>query len=711
MTGVKSDVAVKIFGEDLDVLFEKAGKAASIIEKINGAGDVRVEQITGLPQLVVRYKRDRIAQYGLNISEINSTVRTAFAGESAGLVFEGERRFDLVVRLDKEFRQSIEALGNLRVNRPDEELILLSQVADIEVISGPMLISREETRRRASIGINVRNRDVESFINEVNSELEKNLVLPPGYYISYGGQFENLKSAKQTSAIAVPVALVAIFILLFFAFYSFRQSVMIFTAIPLAAVGGIWALLIRGMPFSISAGVGFIALFGIAVLNGIVLISHYNQLEKEGVSDLMERVLKGTADRLRPVIMTSLVAALGFLPMAISSAAGAEVQKPLATVVIGGILTSSFLTLVVLPILYLSFNAGLTCFIHDRFRSRRKPPAPPLGPGTLAVVFLMLISVPVAMKGQDTTKPAVLTMEDAVQTAIRNSTEYQTFELQKQVQRKLIKSAFNLDSPVLSLETGQINSSLDDYKLLISQNFEFPAVYIEQVEAQKAKSRSTELLVEWKKQEMVAGVRAVYMKWWITAARSALLKRHDSLFRKFGEALLKQRELGDADRMTLLMAETRLARIENLLQKTEADRDIYGNELAVMIHAAGPVTVPAGVPDRLSPCLPAHLIRRSHHSPATSNKKSGIPKQVFARNPGNWRLHSVLAGSHKASMRSAPIPAGNTGSRFRFGCGLRSAGYRQRNSTATLPGTTWRTRCTIWGQNIISSGGNMKQPR
>ncbi len=256
MTGVKSDVAVKIFGEDLNLLFEKATIAAGIISKIRGAGDVKVEQIVGLPQLVVRFNRDKIARYGLTINEVNSIIRTAFAGQAAGLVFEGEKRFDLVVRLDEEHRKNMDALMSLRVNKPNEELILLNQVADIEVISGPMQISREETRRRVTIGINVRNRDVESFIAEVNTALEKGMPLPPGYSFTYGGQFENLESAKRTSAIAVPVALAAIFILLFFAFGSIKQSAMIFTAIPLAAVGGIWSLLIRGMPFSISAAVG-----------------------------------------------------------------------------------------------------------------------------------------------------------------------------------------------------------------------------------------------------------------------------------------------------------------------------------------------------------------------------------------------------------------------------------------------------------------------
>lgn len=592
MTGVKSDVAVKIFGEDLNLLFEKATIAAGIISKIRGAGDVKVEQIVGLPQLVVRFNRDKIARYGLTINEVNSIIRTAFAGQAAGLVFEGEKRFDLVVRLDEEHRKNMDALMSLRVNKPNEELILLNQVADIEVISGPMQISREETRRRVTIGINVRNRDVESFIAEVNTALEKGLPLPPGYSFTYGGQFENLESAKRTSAIAVPVALAAIFILLFFAFGSIKQSAMIFSAIPLAAVGGIWSLLIRGMPFSISAGVGFIALFGIAVLNGIVLISHYNQLEKEGVTDVLQRVIQGTYDRLRPVVMTSLVAALGFLPMAISTAAGAEVQKPLATVVIGGILTSSFLTLVLLPVLYLVFNAGFSCFLLERFRKK-----PPLS-GSTAIILLLLFSGGV-LQAQEKNQPVVLTMEDAVQCAVKNSTEFKTFELQKLADKKLIKSAFNLNSPVLSLETGQINSSLNDYKLLISQNFEFPLVYAYQVSAQKSRSLSTEKLVSLKQQEMVAQVRSTYMKWWISKAKTELLRRQDSLFRVFSRAVASQQSAGETGRLSAVIADSRQARVEGRLRMSEAESDVLSNDLTVLIHSSTAIALPSAVPERL----------------------------------------------------------------------------------------------------------------
>jgi len=601
MTGVKTDVAVKIFGEDLDILFEQANKAASIISEIPGAGDVKVDQIVGLPQLVVTYNRDRIAQYGLNINEINSVIRTAFAGEVAGLVFEGERRFDLVVRLDEAYRKNVDALRNLRVNRPDEELILLSQVADIHEVSGPMLISREETKRRATIGINVRNRDVESFIGEVDHKLNSRMVLPAGYYFTYGGQFENLKTAKRTSSIAVPVALAAIFTMLFFAFNSFKQSVMVFTAIPLAAVGGIWALLIRGMPFSISAGVGFIALFGIAVLNGIVLISHYNQLEKEGITDIWERIKQGTSDRLRPVIMTSLVAAFGFVPMALSTASGAEVQKPLATVVIGGILTASVLTLVVLPVLYYTFQEGFHCAIaRISFRTKRK--FPPVA----VLLFMPMLLLPATLAAQEKGDPKVLTMPLAVSIALQHTTELKNFELEKKAEKSLIMSEFDLPGPTVSLETGQINSALKDYKVVISQDFDFPMVYVEQVAAQKAKTEVTTYLSELKKVELLSEVKSVYMNWWITSIKLWLKEKQDSIFGVFYNATEKQFQAGDVNQLDLLISESRKSKTALDVQSLRADLESTLNDLKTMIHSDSDYVAPSVFPERMEkPALPS----------------------------------------------------------------------------------------------------------
>jgi len=359
MTGARQDVVLKIYGEDLDALSEQAAKVGNIVNTVKGTSDLYVEKVTGLPQIMVKFDRDRIAKFGLNIAEINRTIRTAFAGELAGLVFEGERRFDLVVRLDKANRKGLDDVKNLFINTPFGNQIPLDQVADVSFKEGPNQIQRDDTKRRITIGFNVRNRDVESIVDEIKQKIDKLVKLPAGYFITYGGQFENLVEAKKRLSTAVPVALAMIFVMLFFAFKSAKQGILIFTAIPLSAIGGIFALYLRGMPFSISAGVGFIALFGVSVLNGIVLINEFNLLKKDGIKDLHERVLKGTSVRLRPVILTAAVASFGFLPMALSTSPGAEVQKPLATVVIGGLITATLLTLVVLPVLYIFFERGL----------------------------------------------------------------------------------------------------------------------------------------------------------------------------------------------------------------------------------------------------------------------------------------------------------------------------------------------------------------
>jgi cobalt-zinc-cadmium resistance protein CzcA len=356
MSGVRQDVAIKIFGEDINVLTTLSQQVNKLIGDIEGVHDIYLEEVTGLPQIVVNINRDEVAKYGLNIQDINAAINTAFAGQSAGMVFENERRFDLTVRLKGENRQGIEDVRNLYVTSSNGQQIPLRQLADIQLVIGPNQIQREDAKRRIIVGFNVRGRDIATVVEEIQEKIESKIDFPPGYYPTYGGQFENLQKAQQRLSVAVPVALFLIFVLLFFTFSSISQSILIFTAIPMAAIGGVFALLVRGMPFSISAGVGFIALFGVAVLNGIVLIAEFNRLKKSGLTDLNEIILKGTAVRLRPVLMTAAVASLGFLPMALATSAGAEVQKPLATVVIGGLITSTLLTLVVLPCLYIYFE-------------------------------------------------------------------------------------------------------------------------------------------------------------------------------------------------------------------------------------------------------------------------------------------------------------------------------------------------------------------
>ncbi len=363
MTGVRQDVAIKIFGEDLEILAQQAAKIGKLVEKTEGAKDLYIEQVGGLPQIMVTFNREKIAQLGLSIEEANRAISTAFAGASAGIVYEGEKRFDMVVRLEKDSRQDIENVRNLFLTNSKNQQIPLSQIANVDFKIGANQIQREDAKRRITIGFNVRGRDVESIVNELKTKIDAEIKMPAGYYPTFGGQFQNLQEAKSRLMIAVPVALGLIFMLLFFTFHSVKQSILIFTAIPLSAIGGILALFVRDMPFSISAGVGFIALFGVAVLNGIVLIGEFNYLKKEkenqqnqdennGLGDVDSIILEGTKTRLRPVLLTALVASLGFLPMALSSGAGAEVQKPLATVVIGGLLSATLLTLVVLPCLY-----------------------------------------------------------------------------------------------------------------------------------------------------------------------------------------------------------------------------------------------------------------------------------------------------------------------------------------------------------------------
>lgn len=356
ISGVRQDVAIKIFGEDLDVLTDLSEQVGKIVNTVEGARDVYVEEVTGLPQIVVNINRNEIAKYGLSVEEVNQVVNSAFAGQSAGLVFEGERRFDLVIRLKVENRQSIEDVRNVFVTAPNGDQIPLKQLASIEFKIGPNQIQREDAKRRIIVAFNVRGRDVASIVKELQGKISQKVSFPPGYYTTYGGQFENLQQAQARLSVAVPAALALIFILLFFTFHSMKQALLIFTAIPMAAIGGVFALLLRGMPFSISAGVGFIALFGVAVLNGIVLIGEFNRLKQSGLTDLNEIILKGTEVRLRPVLMTAAVASLGFFPMALATSAGAEVQKPLATVVIGGLVSSTLLTLIVLPCLYIYFE-------------------------------------------------------------------------------------------------------------------------------------------------------------------------------------------------------------------------------------------------------------------------------------------------------------------------------------------------------------------
>lgn len=351
ISGAKSDIAIKIYGDDLDVLKKTADDIARVISGVKGAADVKTEATTGLPQLEIKTDRSKIARYGLNVADVNDLVTSIVAGKESGQVFEGDQRFDVVVRLNEASSKNIQTVKDLLLTSSNGSRVRLGDVADISMTEGPAQISREDARRRIAVEVNVRDRDIGSFVEEARSKLDKEVTIPPNYFVKWGGTFENLQRATQRLLIVVPIALFLIFVLLFTTFNSIRQALLIFTGIPFAIVGGIWALALRGMPFSISAGVGFIALFGVAVLNGVVMVSFINQLRKEGRS-VLEAINEGAETRIRPVLMTALVASLGFVPMALATSAGAEVQRPLATVVIGGLITSTVLTLLILPTLY-----------------------------------------------------------------------------------------------------------------------------------------------------------------------------------------------------------------------------------------------------------------------------------------------------------------------------------------------------------------------
>jgi cobalt-zinc-cadmium resistance protein CzcA len=437
LTGVREDVAIKIYGEDLEVLNKKATELAALVQTIDGVGDVNAERTSGLPQINIKFDRDKVAQYGVSIEQLNAYLSTALAGGVAGTIYEGERRFDLVVRYGEKHRQSIDDIRKLFVDLPNGSQVMLKEFAKIEYEPGPMQISRDDTYRQTYIGVNTRGRDVKSVVTDIQQKVKDELVLPPGYNISYGGQFENLESATNRLMIVVPIALVLIFVLLYFALKSFTQSIMIYIAIPMAAIGGVFALWLRDMPFSISAGVGFIVLFGVAVLNGLVLINRFNSLKMEGITDIKERIFTGTKERIRPIMLTATTDIFGFLPMAFSASAGAEVQRPLATVVIGGMISATLLTLIVLPILYM--------YLEKRKTKTKRNPSLAMGIG---VVFILLTPM---LKAQNSIEEnwQPITIEEAQEQALKRLPLLKAKQLEIEQQEVLKKAAWNFGNTMI----------------------------------------------------------------------------------------------------------------------------------------------------------------------------------------------------------------------------------------------------------------------
>ncbi|HEY9489999.1 MAG TPA: efflux RND transporter permease subunit, partial [Chryseosolibacter sp.] len=474
-------------------------------------------------------------------------IRTAFAGEQAGVVFEGERKFDLVVRLSERHRSDFN-LSTLFVKTSHGTMIPVSELAEVKESVGPAQISRDDTKRRVTLGINVRGRDIESLVQEVQSALSQQLELPPGYYITYGGDFENLQQAKQRLMIAVPIALVLILVLLYFAFDSFRYALLIFVAVPLSAIGGIVALWLRDLPFSISAGVGFIALFGVAVLNGIVLISYFNELKAEGKWSLDEVIIKGGMVRLRPVIMTASVAALGFLPMALSETAGAEVQRPLATVVIGGLVSATLLTLVVLPVLY----RGL-----ERYAARKS--APRISPA-LIIGFLMISALPVDAQNESGLR---LTEKDAVDLALKQNPQIKIADLEVESRKRQQKGSLQLPSTNIGFQYGQMNSSARDPYLEISQSLgsipsHFQRARVNQLQIRVAKEEQA-----LTQRELTFEVRNAWQEWIYLRQVVKELDHQLSFYGDFEKRADLQYRLGERSLLEKKLIENTLYELRN----------------------------------------------------------------------------------------------------------------------------------------------------
>ncbi len=556
ITGVRSDIAVKIFGDDLEYIDRKALEIKDLIQGIPGASDIILEKTAGLPQIKIDYNRAKIATYGVDIKTLNSYLAAAFGGEQAGAVFEGEKRFDLVIRFDKKNRTKIEDIKQLKVPISNGNQIPLSELANIEYAEGPAKISRENTHRRVVVSVNVRNRDLQSVVNDIQAKINKNISLKPGTYITYGGQFENLQNATNRLMIAVPVALLLIFIFLHFAFKSLKDAVMIFTAIPLATVGGVMFLWLRGMPFSVSAGVGFIALFGIAVLNGIVLIEHLKELKHDGTKSLRDLIIQGTKNRLRPVMLTAGAAAMGFLPMAISTGAGAEVQRPLATVVIGGLFTSTLLTMIALPLMFEIFYnvVGIKLFPLKFIRAKHG----------IITLFIIIPSFAAFAQNKE------MKMNQAINIALLNNKEIKAYTLKVDEQKALLPSAFAFEKTNFTFGTDQNNIAENNYPLKVwgvSQSISLPRVYRAELDVKKAENSIAETELKIRTENLIKQVSLNYIELQVANEKLKIYQQIDSLYINILRVATVRNSNGDMSNLDLLTMKAKQQQVKNQLNE------------------------------------------------------------------------------------------------------------------------------------------------
>ncbi|ALU74922.1 acriflavine resistance protein B [Tenacibaculum dicentrarchi] len=557
MTGARQDVVLKIYGEDLDKLGKYANELGKIIPDVVGAEDLYIEKMTGLKQIVIDYKRNQLALYGLNISDVNTAVNTAFAGQSAGSVYEGEQRYDLVVRMNKQNRAGINDIRKLYVTTPNGAQIPLESVANVSFKTGPNQIQRDDAKRRITVGFNVRGRDVASIVAELQAKVSKKIPFDTGYYITYGGTFKNLEEARTRLGIAVPVALLLIFLLLYFTFKSIKQSFLIYTAIPMSAIGGIFALWLRDMPFSISAGIGFIALFGVAVLNGIVLIAEFNRLKEAGMTDVKAIIKKGTSVRLRPVIMTAAVASLGFLPMAISASAGAEVQKPLATVVIGGLISATLLTLLILPVLYL--------FSENKSNNKN---AKSIKISSKILSLLFIVTASLCIQAQENTpkitqiniheNPQKLSEKNVISIALKKSVARYKSALNIAKNKAGIASAISLEPISIKYQDVGVAKGLSEKEWSANQNF---GAVLTHLQKRKLAISKHELAIAENNisiKETIKNTRSLYQQWHYLYGLISLLEeqeKNSTLIKNISNKLYNSGEIGGLENdLTILQS-------------------------------------------------------------------------------------------------------------------------------------------------------------
>lgn len=585
LTGVKSDIAVQIYGEELDVLADQAERVAAVVRQVEGAGDVLVQATEGLPQLMVRWDRGKMASYGLRIEQLNQQLQIAYAGGTAGTVYEGDARYDLVVRLQQDKRNELDRVGNLPVRTANGALVPIRAVADISIEEGPMLINRESTKRYVNVLINVRNRDMQSVVDDIRVRLEADVRLPEGYYYHFGGQFENLQAATARLSIAVPVALALILVLLFFTFGSWVQALLIFSAIPMSAIGGIFALWLRDLPFSISAGVGFIALFGVAVLNGIVLIAQFNALKKEGMLNVKERIREGTKLRLRPVLMTAAVASLGFLPMALSESAGGEVQRPLATVVIGGLITATFLTLLVLPSLYL--------LIEEGFFKKIKPTQ-------VAGLLFFVAFWPVMSEAQ-----TPMRLEDAMSRALQKHPDIQQAQLRVEASRARVAEAFALGETEFAFQRGQINYLLVDGNFTVFQPLGAPLQMLAGHKYRKMEVDMERARMAALQNQVLREVRDAWLQAAFLQQREQLLTVQLAHYARFDTVLQTRYRAGSISLLAKALGEQRYDNLRWQLNQLSTEKLAALRSLATLLQLEEPPLL-APWPGRISdlPALP-----------------------------------------------------------------------------------------------------------